>query len=212
MFESISITNIFDENGGYGRWFIPEDDLILDVRVLIFYSQPNPNTLKTLHVTTEIKRRTEDGGFETVWENPLNEQYLSAYSLPEILSTYGQPNNVLVWGNRGWAVFSLVLDYSDQGFVVRYSAPLESSGETFLGCMSKAYTNLHLWDPKLEYSWAEGITRTTGGETDEIESLNQLYLPIEEATLLTPDGFFQNFKDPNNTTCLETPVDLWPPR
>jgi hypothetical protein len=211
-FQTISITNIFDQYGGYVRWFITEDDLILDVSISIFYTRPQPDTLKALHVTTEVNREIAEGGFEVIWENPLHEQYLSAYTLPEILSTYGQPNNVLVWGNRGWSVFSLVLDYSDQGFVVRYSAPLESSGEIFLGCMSKSYTSLHLWDPDLEYSWAEGISKTTGGEPEEIDSLNQLYLPIEEATLLTLDEFFQAYKNVNNTTCLETPIDLWPPR
>lgn len=214
-FETISIANIYSEYSFYASWFPLEDDLILDVRVSGFFKLEPPNNLDGLHVTMQVKRVIE-GGFEVVWENPLNEQYLQIYRLPQILTTYGPPNQALVFGNEAfghanWSQFELVLDYADQGFVIWYTVLMEQVGNTYLGCMANAYTNLYLWDPELTYTWAEGITRASGGEDREIiDDLNESFLPLEEATSMTLDEFYQTFQNPGNTTCLETPVELWP--
>jgi hypothetical protein len=154
-------------------------------------------------------------GFEVVWENPLNAAYLQTYMLPQILTTYGPPNQVLIFGNvssghERWSLFELVLDYANQGFAIRYVTRMERAGDTYFGCMANAYTNLHLWAPELDYTWAEGITRTSGGEDWEIEYLNEKFRPLEEATSMSLDEFYQTFKNPENTVCLETPVELWP--
>jgi hypothetical protein len=214
-FEALSIGYISDEYGAYTSWFITEEDLILDISVDTWLFQENPDPLRGLveglHVRTQVKRSIE-GGFEVVYDNPLYAKYLQAYMLPQILSTYGKPNNVLIFGNKGWYELDLVLDYADQGFIIRYSSPLESVGENFLGCMSKGYMDLHLWDPELTYTWAEGVTRTSGGEDWEIDWLATNFLSLEKVTSMTVNEFYQTFQQPDNTTCFETPMEIWPER
>jgi hypothetical protein len=44
-----------------------------------------------------------------------------------------------------------------------------------------------------------------------INELNLDYFkPVEEATSLTLNEFYDTFKNPENTACLETPQELWP--
>lgn len=158
----------YDDRGG-ASWFIENEDMRLDIITSFIHHRAMIGIVESFRITMEVKREQSEGGFETVWENPLNERYLQAYMLPQILSVYGQPKEVFVFANEGWRYFSLVLDYSDRGFAVWYSAPLESSGDKYLGCMAKAFTRLYLWVPEFSYTWAEGVTGN--GDEYEINSL-----------------------------------------
>jgi hypothetical protein len=164
--------------------------------------------LESLKVTIEVKEEAQGGKLKTAWENPLNEQLLQAYRLSSVLSIYKQPGNVLIFANEGWRYFELVLDYSNQGFVIWYSAPLDSDAKNFLGCPAKAFVNLYLWAPDLTYTWAEGVARNE--DTSEIASLNRDFQPLEDVTSMTLDEFYDAFVNINNETCLETPKELWP--
>jgi hypothetical protein len=208
-FLAISVTNIFDENGGYTRWLVKKNDMIIDTQVSIISDLETLTTVEGLWVTTQVTRETADGGFEVVWENPLNSQYLQALMLPQILTTYGQPNNVLIQVNRDWGEFELLLDYSSDGFALWFVAPLEGDETTYLGCMAKAYSDLFFWDPNMGYTWAEGVTRISKGDAWEIDALSEVFLPLEEVTSLTLEEFYQTFKNPENTDCLETSTDFW---
>ncbi len=35
-------------------------------------------------------------------------------------------------------------------------------------------------------------------------------MPLAQATEMDIETFYQTFKNPNNTECLETPAELWP--
>jgi hypothetical protein len=205
---SLTVAHIYNEYGSYERWLIPKNDLLLDISVSVTYDKEVPNFINNLQVTTQIVREIEGGGFETVWENPLNEQYLRAYMLPQILEAYGQPKEVLIFANEGWRYFELMLDYSDQGIAIWYSAPLESSGEKFLGCPSKAFTKLYLWAPEFGYTWAEGVSGTE--DKSEIDTLNRDFRPLEEVTSTTSEQFYNAFVNADHASCIETPKELWP--
>jgi len=209
-FDAIVIGNIFDEYGGYARWFVTEDDLIIDISVHLVTDREPVSTVEGMWVMLQVTRRLDEGGFEVVWENPLNDRYLQAYMLPQILSTYGQPDDVLIQANEYYGEFYLLLDYSTQGFTIWYIADMEQNGDSYRGCMANSNTYTYLWDPNLTYTWAEGITRTSSGEAWEIDELNQVFQPLEEATSLTLEEFYQIFSNPENTSCLETPVEIWP--
>jgi len=46
----------------------------------------------------------------------------------------------------------------------------------------------------------------------EINELNMVYFKsVEEATSMSLDEFYQTFKNPSYTDCLETPQKLWQP-
>ena len=42
-----------------------------------------------------------------------------------------------------------------------------------------------------------------------IFELDRRYLSLEEATSLTMDDFMQQFSDPTQPQCIETPIELW---
>jgi hypothetical protein len=211
LFESLTAISIrdgfLDEVGG-AHWRIDKNDLLLDTLASLTYNRLLTDRVESLKITMEVKKELEGGGFETVWENPLNEQYLHNYMLPQILSVYGQPKDVLIYANEGWRYFELILDYSNQGFVVWYSAPLESSADTYLGCISKAFTNLYLWAPEFSYTWSEGVTGT--GDQSEIDSINRDFKPLQEVTSLTLKEFSTIFMNSANPDCLQTQKTIWP--
>lgn len=211
LFESLSEISsritLFDDVGG-AHWRIERNDLLLDTIVSFTYNRLLSGNIESLRITIEVKRELQGGGYGTVWENPLNEQFLQAYRLPHILSIYGQPEEVLVFANEGWRYFELVLDYSAQGFVIWYSAPLESSGDKFLGCPSKAFTKLYIWAPQFTYTWAEGVTGM--GDKSEIDSLTRDFVALEEATSITTRDFSNTFTNADFAGCIETPKELWP--
>lgn len=207
-FTANSLRTTFYEDVGSASWLIKKNGLVLDVIVSFTYDRVLTGTVESFRITTEVKKELQEGGVETVWENPLNEQYLLAYRLPQILSVYGKPKDVLIFANEGWNYFELILDYSDQGFAIRYSMPLESSGDEYLGCTSKAFTRLYLWAPEFAYSWAEGINGM--GDKSEIDSLTRDFQPLGEVTSITLEEFYDFFMNGDNINCLETPRKLWP--
>ncbi len=207
-FVAVANANIFNENGSYIRWPIPNNDLLLDLSVSISYDPASPNLVQLIEVTTQVSRKLEGGGFETVWENPLNEQFLQAYTLSQVLSVYKQPKDVYIFANEGWQYFELVLDYSNQGFAIWFSAPLESLGDQYLGCMSKAFTRSYFWEPEFVHSWAEGVTGAE--DKSEINSLNTNFRLLENATSIELNQFYNIYVNNNNTNCVETPKAFWP--
>jgi hypothetical protein len=208
-FESIVIGSIFDDNGGYARWFLTENDLIIDIDVNLVSDTETVTTIEGLWVVIQVHRRLDDGG-EIVWESPINDTDLQAFTLPQILSTYGRPEDVLIRVNRGWVDFDLILDYSTQGFALWYIAPSEHIENTYRLCVINAYIHLAMWNPDMAYTWAEGITMTTSGEPWEVDSLIQDFVSLEERSNLTIDDFFQNFKNPEYSACIDTSDELWP--
>lgn len=195
-----------DVDGAF--WRISKDNLLLDTIASAVYDESPSNTLESLRTTIEVKREVQAGELQTAWENPLNGQLLQAYRLPFVLSIYEQPKNVFIFANEGWRYFELILDYSNQGFVIWYSAPLESNGEKFMGCTEKTFVKLYLWKPGLTRTWAEGVTGR--GDTSEINSLNRDFQPLEDVTSMTLDEFYDAFVNVENETCLATPKEFWP--
>jgi hypothetical protein len=205
---AVSLRTTLNDDVDGAFWRINKDSFLLDTITSAFYDQSPSNTLESLRITIEVKREAQGGELKTAWENPLNEELLQAYRLPSVLSTYKQPRNVLIFANEGWRYFELVLDYSDQGFVIWYSAPLDSEGEKYLGCPEKAFVNLYLWTLDLTQTWVEGVTGSE--DPSEIDSLNRDFQPLEDVTSMTLDKFYDAFVNVENDTCLETLKELWP--
>ncbi len=125
---------------------------------------------------------------------------LSFPALPGLLSTYGPPAQVLVSFDddpRSVQVFILVLDYSKSGWSAELRMPLNRNKGIVGGCPVRASATLRLWSP---------------GDVDQqklglIDGLT--YKNLEEATGLTVEHFYQRYKDPTYTKCLEAPEDAF---
>ena len=62
---------------------------------------------------------------------------------------------------------------------------------------------LYLWSPEIEITFKDA-------EEQYLNPEEGYFLPLYDATGMTVAEFYENFKDPNTTACLETPLDLWP--
>jgi hypothetical protein len=146
-----------------------------------------------------------------VYGDPTFNKELHDYLLPSILTTYGQPDQVLITvrpdepenAHINYHPFSLALYYSETGIFIEYVMMRETKGSDYIGCPNKSHIYITVWDPNEELS-LEYLVEKAGSEI-----ALSILKPIDEATSLTMDEFYQNFKDPNNATCLETPAEIW---
>jgi hypothetical protein len=131
-----------------------------------------------------------------------------AYMLPQILEVYGPPSQILLGlGGAGWIPFDLVLFYPEKGFLVQYSGSAErSEGDTFLVCPHRAEVTLYLWVPE-QYTALEDVPGI-GSYTYAADEMSGLH-SLEDATGMSIEQFYQTFAQPDDQTCLETPVDIW---
>ncbi|HNB51376.1 MAG TPA: hypothetical protein PK530_05515 [Anaerolineales bacterium] len=142
-------------------------------------------------------------------------QAFKYYLLPQILSNYGRPSQVLLAPflndpdrpDIEWYPFSLVLLYPEDGIFVEYVMPRNKIEDKFVGCPSQATINLAVWESEsglpIEYVIQKG-----GAEINELNM--EYFKPLAQATKMTLDEFYEIFQHPDNTTCLQTLMELWP--
>jgi hypothetical protein len=129
--------------------------------------------------------------------------------LPEFLSTYGQPNEVWVRTyrlERGNEPFEFALFYPSQGTLMNTPGGGGGGieGDIIRNCLRDMnWPFLYLWSPEIEITFKDA-------EEKYLDPDEGYFLPLYDATGMTVAEFFENFKDPNTTACLETPLDLWP--
>jgi hypothetical protein len=137
----------------------------------------------------------------------IPEGYLTQYTLPAFLTTYGPPAEV--WLSTYRAAFEnddlpffAVLFYPEQGIVASYSDNGVRQGDFVQGCpQENPVSYLVLMPP--------GINQTFKQAVGASSAFNREYLSLEEATGMDVATFYETFKNPDNTTCLETSANLW---
>lgn len=133
--------------------------------------------------------------------------YLTHYTLSTFLTTYGQPTEIWLFTYRsafeeGDLPFAVALFYSEQGILALYSDNGERQSDLVQGCPQEDPVSfLSLWSPDLDLTFKQ--------VTEGTSALDRDYLSLEEATEMDVATFYETFKSPDNTTCLETPVELW---
>jgi hypothetical protein len=133
---------------------------------------------------------------------------LSYYMLPHMLSEYGLPSSVLLRTpggpapTGGFGLFEIVILYPQKGFLVHYQVQAQMSGNNMLGCMTNNNVDLFLFPSINE---ADFMDYLPGGWSDLLQS----YKPLEEATSMTLEQYYQTFSKPTDQ-CLKTPSSMWP--
>lgn len=132
--------------------------------------------------------------------------YLTPYSLSTFLTTYGQPFEIWLstypTSIENDLPFSVVLFYPAQGIVAIYGDNAERIGDLVRGCPQEEVVSvLKLWSPELNLTFEQVRSGSS--------ALGRDYLSLEESTGMDVEAFYQTFQNPDNTTCLETPADLW---
>jgi hypothetical protein len=133
-------------------------------------------------------------------------KYFQYYSLQNLLTVYGKPDQIYFVLDTGIAnmglgidLYLLSIEYQTKGWMAVFDMPLRQRENIFLGCPSEAFVNLRIWSPanKPQDAFVGGF----GGDD------TSYLFTIEEATSMTLEEFYQKFKDPT-TACLETPADI----
>lgn len=136
---------------------------------------------------------------------------ITAYDLPNVLSTYGEPEEVWVYASESSAEvtqpFNLILFYPRQGFMILYLKNEPGQRDPILGCFQELDTNpsLWLWSPTRNWDFQEAATETYMLDSEAVEQ----FLPLETATGMDIETFVETFSNPSNLVCLETPAELW---
>jgi hypothetical protein len=184
------------------------DDLWLQITVVGGSRDDQSDILDAMGTTMIVYRKLENENVK-VFDNPFYAQYFQYYTLPYLLSNYGPPTNAYVFLDVGIAdmglgidLYLLFLDYTESGWVAMLTMPLlwqDESRNVAMGCPTQAFTHLQLWSPgdtemAKEYGFADGAGNSKS---------------VEEATSQTLEEFYQQFKNPMNALCLETPLDAF---
>jgi hypothetical protein len=137
----------------------------------------------------------------------LTNREAAFYTLPAPLTTYGPPGEVWVSTysrEREGLPFHVTLVYPERKFIINYGLQAELRDNKVRGCYpARDIVHLYIWPPEQDVSLT--------GLVEEMPAIRGAPLrPLEEATNMSIDEFYDAFTDPNSTTCLETPIDLWP--
>ena len=205
----------YGSGGGVGISY-PKDEIFIIVDWSYYKSKESPQLeLLTMHLYPMEEIGTDPMNqlpiMSPVYGNATFNREFQDYLLPSILSTYGQPSHVLIMARPDepgrpdikWYPFSLAVIYPEQGIFLEYVSPRESMGENYVGCPDKSHIYLATWDPQSDIPW-ENVVDKAGSEIRMSNSK-----PLDEATSLTLDDFYHIFMNPENTTCLETSIELW---
>lgn len=137
------------------------------------------------------------------------------YQLSQVMLEYGQPSRVLFAAfqydpitKAPYDPISIVIIYDDLETMIEYIFPSELLGSELQGCPKGAKINLFTWSKDANLS-LEDIVSIKPGDEGIIPVYLKLYKPIEEATSLSLEEFYQIFQNPEE--CISTPAELWPP-
>ncbi len=217
---NIATSYTFD-NSGSSAFELPQDTQ--KVLVELAYYQQHDYVDKFVVNSFGFRQLEEDPYLEvTKVFGALPTTSIVKYYLPSnILKNYGRPSRVLIAGfyddrlpptKADW-LFSLVLDYSESGFVVEYLMNGKSSGEYFIGCLEDSrYINGWFVSNQDGLGVEDIIKKPDGTSMGGINSLNvSWFKPLETANSMTLDDFYDAFIDPTVKSCVRTPVSLWRP-
>lgn len=194
--------------------YYTEDDLIIYTTIR-FLTRSDDDIVN--HVAFNGRAQKEmsgehgERGVEDVFNSAFFGERLRLYMLPQILSEYGRPDSVLLLtlakvppSNREPGVnFNILLLYSDQGILVHYTTEMSVVSENVVGCPANAHVELELYPSGNGDSFFDLLTPTGWPAI-----IKNNYRPIEKATSMTLEEFYQTFRQPTDE-CLETPSYLW---
>ena len=141
---------------------------------------------------------------------------LDLYLLEKILANYGKPTSVFIapfpddprYPVDAKIPFSIVLYYQDQSIFIEYIVPKEKVGDNIAGCPFKVgFISIVVWPFNQFYS-LKGVASYNSGLGMHSSNFDY-FKPIEEATQMSLVDFYNIFRDPLTTTCIETNGNIW---
>ncbi len=195
--------------------YIEYTDGDFTTNTFIAYHYSDNDIVSSIGVRVSATQENPDG-FIGIYDSKIFGRRASAYMLPHILSEQGKPEAVLISTDGGRARgknvpgFYLWLFYPDQGLLVSYTTYRQLVNGKVRGCLANAHVDLQLFPAGQPDTFAKNLA-----QTDKWKDLwpvpvdsTDWWKPIEEATSMTLDQFYETFRQPTNK-CIETPANLW---
>lgn len=161
-----------------------------------------------------------------IYGNNNYSELIQYYTLPYLLNNYGVPSEVLVLAfprdpflHADYEPFSFVVIYSEIGIMAEYISPTQWIGEMkelstpslwvgdiARGCPSQSILTLRTWDIKKNIP----IKKIASIATSEgiSETAYDYFKPIQDVTSMSINDFYEIFKDPKNTQCINVNSSL----
>jgi hypothetical protein len=194
--------------GGFIPLSYPADDLEIRIDVKVF-SKPDRKTIQGIALSTRTLRELSTGDYEEVYDTTAYNELVRAYTLKSILSRYGPPTEIWVradlYSTGTQETFRVTLLYPEKGIFVRYNMLAEREGDQVRGCPSHSFVDLWLLPPEDAGAYQDILL----SEDLHWEGSWPYTMPIQEATSLTVEEFYQTYKEAADP-CLETPLNIWP--
>lgn len=144
------------------------------------------------------------------------ETSIYGYKLNQLLTSNGEPQEVWLAPmpyTPGDSWYYLVLYYPTQGIMARYggsathTVKINNQGEATVTSLKICPIGV---GPELWLSSPNSIEGVMGNSALGGEEFTDLLVPIEKATGLTVEEFYNQFKNGDSQTCFETSSDTWP--
>lgn len=132
--------------------------------------------------------------------------------LNNVLAEQGPPDEAFIRTFRnsdyidGSRLYEIILFYGKLGILLEYSGGrLNTVGEKLQNCFDDMKSPfIYIWSPDTPMTSAEAINKY-------LDIVNLPYpIYLEKATGMDVVTFYETFEKSGNTTCLETPLELWP--
>ena len=136
---------------------------------------------------------------------------LPAFDFSQILRDYGMPEGIWLrtfsTAFRGDLPIEITLFYPQQGILATYSefeAQIIGGNVTTCTLLKQSNPILSLWSPENDMTFEETIKLFNRYVKD------MPFLPLDEATGISVQDFYEFHSKPNANPCIKTPADLWP--
>lgn len=208
-FSAISSRNSLRKDHGSMRLQVPNGTGVLST--FIEYDSPN-DTIDSMVIGIAQLAENQNGEYVEVYNSLAFAQATKSLLLPDILKSYGLPEEILVSTYSlqplGSPVFfDIQLFYPNYGFLSVYHSLMEFSRDGYLkGCPEDGNINLAVWTPK-KFPTIDDVPISIRNNISQFPLSS--YLDIGKATNMSIQDFYNAFIV-DEKLCLETPSDIWP--
>jgi hypothetical protein len=160
--------------------------------------------INRIWIITEMRRESD---FEYDYNNPDYFHAMQNYTIDQILKIYGMPEQVWIKSFPPapvWHYTQTLLFYPNLGILMEYQSEtglrIIDGTDMSTTCPAEGFISLRLFDPETEPDLE-----------DLLEPNDNLwrYLPLEEATDMSIEEFFEAYITPGCHTEVITPAELW---
>jgi hypothetical protein len=219
--DSINIDGHYNSDYGGARIAFWKNRIRVDVSIGVSFMNDD---IKYIAFSTGVYEHVGEFANEAaaiLSNHPDYDELLGHFSLPRILQDYGRPTEIWVmpfpedelrrttYATGGYP-FDFLLIYPDKGFAVEYMAWVKDEDDGYLtACPDSAYMQIASWNPERNPQFSEIATYFEGTHSLSVSNFTG-FKQIQEVTLLSPEDFYELYKNPGYSECVKTPRDLWP--